>query len=331
MFRRIPVCGLAVLACCAAAWAQKAEGPTFVVASIKPAAPMEPGRMMMGMRGGPGTTSPGQINITNMNVRDLMADAFDVKSYQITGPDYIDSQRFDIIAKIPAGATKDDARVMMQNLLKERFGLTLHHETKDMSMYALVVAKGGSKLKESDAQPAEAPGQQPGAGGPDGPPPGPPPPPKIGKDGMPELPAAMRRPGNMMMMMMPGRMRMQGTAVPISRLVDLLARQYDRPVTDQTGLTKTYDITLDFAPEGMGGRGMPMPPPGMGPGARVGDGGGGGAIGGGDAGPVRMPEGGEAATLANALQEQLGLKLEPKKGPVDMLVIDHVEKTPTEN
>jgi uncharacterized protein (TIGR03435 family) len=329
MFRRIPVCGLAILACWATAIAQGSAGPTFVVASIKPAKPMEPGRMMMGMNGGPGTSSPGQITVTNMNLRDLMANAFSVKSYQISGPDWIDSQRFDIIAKVPGDATKDDARVMMQNLLKERFGLTLHHDSKEMSMYALVVAKGGAKLKESDPAPAPAAGADGGPGGPDGPPTGPPPPPKIGKDGMPEMPPGMRRPGGMGMMMMPGRMRINGTAVPISRLVELLARQYDRPVVDETGLTKTYDITLDFAPEGMG-KGMPMPPGGM-LGGPPGGMAGGAPAGSGDAAPMRMPEGGEAPTLATALQEQLGLKLEPKKGPVDLLVIDHVERAPTEN
>jgi len=329
MFRQIPVYSLAVLACCAAVFAQGNEGPTFVVASIKPAAPMQPGMIRVGMNGGPGTASPGQINVTNMNARDLMAAAFNVKDYQISGPDYIDSQRFDIIAKVPGGATKEDVQVMWQNLLKERFGLKLHHETKEMPMYALVVAKGGSKLKESDPTPAAS--LDSGPGGPDGLPAGAPPPPRMGKDGMPELPKSMRRTGAMGMMMMPGRMRMMGTAVTISRLVDILARQYDRPVVDQTGLTKTYDITLDFAPENMGGpKGMPMPP-------RVMDGGGGGGMagpppgGGGGDGTVRAPEGGEAPTLATALQEQLGLKLEPKKGPVDLLVIDHVEKTPTEN
>jgi len=322
MFGKIPVSGLAILACCAAL-AQEAGGPTFVVASIKPAAPMEPGRMMVGMRGGPGTQDPGQINVTNMSIRDLMTSAFNVKTYQITGPAFIDSQRFDIVAKIPAGASKDDANVMMQNLLKERFGLKLHHETKEMAMFALVIAKNGPKLKESVEDPS------PGPEGAEGPP-GLPPPPKIGKDGMPELPPGMRRQG-ILMMMIPGRLRMIGTKTTISRLVDTLARQYDKPVVDQTGLTKTYDFTLDFAPEGGGMRGMPMPPPGaMGP--PPGGGGGGGEAGGGAV--MRTPDtpaGGEAAPIGTAIQEQLGLKLEPKKGPVDLLVIDHVEKAPSDN
>ncbi|MGO9261827.1 MAG: TIGR03435 family protein [Bryobacteraceae bacterium] len=327
MFRAIPGCGLIVLASCAA-FAQGAGGPSFEVASIKPAATMVPGRMMIGMNGGPGTHDPGQITVTNMAVRDLMTAAFDVKSYQISGPAWMDSQRFDIVAKVPAGATKDDVKVMWQNLLKERFGLTLHHETKEMAMYALVAGKNGPKLKESVDDPPPTDGQASSAGGPAPPPP---PPPgdgpagegrrmniTMGKDGMPQLPPGMRRQG-VIMVMMNGRMRMIGTKTPISRLVETLARQYDRPVTDMTGLTKNYDFTLDFAPENGGiMKGMPMPPPGAG----------------GEGGAMHAPEtpgGEEVATLAVALQEQLGLKLEPKKGPVDLLVIDRLEKTPTEN
>jgi uncharacterized protein (TIGR03435 family) len=140
----------------------------------------------------------------------------------------------------------------------------------------------------------------------------------MGKDGMPQLPPAMRHKG-VMMIMMNGRIRMIGNRTPISRLAETLARQYDRPVTDMTGLTKDYDFTLDFAPENGGMmKGMPMPPPGAG----------------GEGGAMHAPEtpgGEEVATLAVALQEQLGLKLEPKKGPVDLLVIDHLEKTPAEN
>jgi uncharacterized protein (TIGR03435 family) len=322
MVRAILGCGLVVLAS-GAACAQGVDGPTFEVASIKPAAPMVPGRIMIGMNGGPGSRDPGQITVTNMGLGDLMANAYDVKSYQISGPPWMDSQRFDIVAKVPAGATKDDARVMWQNLLKERFGLALHHETKEMAMYALVVGKNGPKLKESVDDPLTAQGQASASSGPDGPPPPPAGPPVIGKDGMPQLPPGMRRQG-VMMMMMNGRMRMIGTKAPLSRLVDTLARQYDRPVTDMTGLTKNYDFTLDFAPENGGMmKGMPMPPPGSGPSP---DGSGGGAMHSPDA-----PAGGEPATLAVALQEQLGLKLESKKGPVDLLVIDHLEKTPTEN
>jgi uncharacterized protein (TIGR03435 family) len=319
MFRSIVISGLAVLAGCGAALAQGGDGQTFVVATIKPAAPMEPGRMMIGTRGGPGTQSPGQITATNLSVREMMATAYNVKDYQIVGPEWLTAQRFDIVAKVPEGATKEDVQVMWQNLLKDRFGLKLHHDSKEMPILALVVGKNGPKFKESE--PAAAAGSGPAADGPDGAP-GLRIMPKMGKDGMPEAPAGMRRAGGVMMMMVNGKMRLIGTGVPVGRLVDLLARQYNKPVTDQTGLTKNYDFTLDFAPEGMM-RGMPMP--GGGGGMMAGPGAGG------DGGGANIPDGNEAANLATAIQEQLGLKLEPKKGPVDLLVIDHVEKTPTEN
>ena len=119
-----------------------------------------------------------------------------------------------------------------------------------------------------------------------------------------------------MMMMMNGRARLIGNGQPISRLADALSRQVGRPVTDKTGLAGNYDFTLDFDPEGsIGGRGMmPPPPPG----------------GGGDS-PGANPSEPEFASLFIALQEQLGLKLELKKGPLDLLVIDHSEKVPVEN
>ena len=84
-----------------------AQAPAeFVVASIKPAAPMENGRMMIGMRGGPGTPSPGQMTFTNVSLAQIMQRAYDVKSYQISGPDWMSSARFDISAKVPAGAKR---------------------------------------------------------------------------------------------------------------------------------------------------------------------------------------------------------------------------------
>ena len=319
MFGRIAGCGLLILAASAAGFAQKTEGPTFEVASIKAAAPMQGGFIQMGRGGGPGTPDPGQVRMKNMSLKDLIVDAYGVKRYQVSGPDWLDSERFDIQAKVPAGATKEDVNVMWQNLLKERFGLALHRETKEMPMYALVVAKNGPKLKESVVDPNAPPAPMPVMEG------GPPPPrPTMGKDGMPQMPVSMRRPGSFMMMMMNGHMRLMGTGTTITDLTENLNRQLDRPVSDQTGLTKKYDITLDFSPEGMM-RGMPGPPPGamMAPPP-------GGAGGGGD-GVVRAPEGGEVPTLPVALQEQLGLKLEAKKGPVELLVIDHIEKTATEN
>src|SRR5579863_3874344 len=118
----------AILGVCAAAaltfgaWAQSAdEQLTFEVASVKPAAPMPPGKMMVRTQGGPGTPDPGHLNYTNVSLKNLIVNAFGVKSYQISGPDWLDSERFDMVAKVPQGATKDQVKFMMQNLLKERF------------------------------------------------------------------------------------------------------------------------------------------------------------------------------------------------------------------
>ena len=128
-------------------WAQaQAE---FVAASIKPAAPMENGRMMIGMRGGPETPSPAQMTFTNVSLADILQRAYDVKSYQVSGPDWMSLARFDMAAKVPAGATKAQSNVMLQNLLADRFKLVLHHSTKEATIYVLLVAKGGPKLKES--------------------------------------------------------------------------------------------------------------------------------------------------------------------------------------
>src|SRR5437764_12337369 len=90
-------------------WAQAPA--EFEVASIKPAAPMGPGRMMIGVRGGPGTLSPGQMNFKNVSLAKLIELAYDVKDYQISGRDWMSSARFDISAKVPAGTTKAQSQV----------------------------------------------------------------------------------------------------------------------------------------------------------------------------------------------------------------------------
>jgi len=184
-------------------------------------------------------------------------------------------------------------------------------------MYSLVVAKGGSKLKES----AEAPPADPNAD-PTALPPLPPGGPKMGPDGFPILPAALAGRGGLMMMMMPGRARLTGVRQTPQDLATRLTTQLNRPVIDATGLKGKYDITLSFSTEGLSGPGagigLPPPPP---------------PPGGGAAGPagVLVPEGESAPDLFAAVQSQLGLKLESKKGPVEMIIVDHVEKTPTEN
>ena len=312
--------GLIVSISCAAFGQGAAESPKFEVASVKPAEPQSAGMIRIRMSGGPGTPDPGQLTYTNVSLKNILMNAYAVKGYQLSGPKWLDSERFDIVAKIPMGATKEQFRLMLQNLLAERFKLTLHHETKELPMYALVVGKGGAKLKESVDDDATASGGAP--------PPPPPPGPdgagpvmgrlRVGADGMPQLPPGMGKNG-MMMMMTNGRLRAVGNRQPVSALTEMLGNQLGYPVVDATGLKANYDFTLDFAPDGLNGpMGMlPPPPPEH-------DGAGGGSP------MASAPEMG-GPTIFTALQEQLGLKLEQRKGPVDLLVIDRLEKVPTEN
>ena len=142
-----------------AAQAKSAEAKLeFEVASIKPSPLPARGVIRIGPQGGPGSGDPGRVTYTFSTIRDLMVDAYSVKRYQISGgPKWLDSERFDIVAKVPVGATKEQVKVMLQNLLAERFKLTLHRETKELPVYALVVGAKGPKLKDStvtDAPPA---------------------------------------------------------------------------------------------------------------------------------------------------------------------------------
>jgi uncharacterized protein (TIGR03435 family) len=239
-----------------------------------------------------------------MNLPNLVTMAYDIPHYRLTAADWMNDAKFDLVAKIPPGTTKEQLRLMEQNLLAERFKLTVHHETKEMQMYELTVGKGGPKLKESVEEP-EPPAPKADASGPAPPPPGPP---KftMGADGFP----AMTGNG---MIMMNGRARRQQTKETMDHFVQFVSGQLGRPVTDATGLKGKYDFVLTWASEGMA-------MPGRAGTAASSDAGAG----------ASAPEAEPLPTLMQAVQ-QLGLKLESKKGPVDILVIDHAEKVPIEN
>src|ERR1019366_3276188 len=212
----------------ASAFGQVTEDLTFEVASVKPAAPpqLTPGGrsgIFVGGRGGPGTPDPGQITRSNSTLKNLIMAADDVKTYQGSGPasitSWLDTERYDIVAKVPPGATKEQVAVMWQNLLKERFGLVVHHESKEFQVEQLEVAKGGPKVMETkldpNAPPAPLLGGQPG-------------PPKLDKNGFPDL----QGPG-MIMMMQAGpagpSAHMVGKAQPMSGLAQLLGNQLNKP------------------------------------------------------------------------------------------------------
>jgi uncharacterized protein (TIGR03435 family) len=266
---------LTILACA------RAQTIQFEVASIKPSVP-DGGRMRMWVYGGPGSKDPGLYTCENYPLRGLIMDAFGLKDYQLSGPDWMQSSRFMVSAKIAEGTTKEQFHVMMQNLLIERFKLTFHREKKEMQAYELVVAKGGPKMKESESplDPDERPARMTER--------------KTDAEGFPVLP-----PGRvpMMMMVAGGYATSRHVAETMEEFAVTLSYQLHKPVTDATGLTGKCDFTLHWIAQG--------------------------------AGPSTVDETGP--TLFRALPEQLGLRLEAKKGMVEVLVVDHLEKTPTEN
>jgi uncharacterized protein (TIGR03435 family) len=164
--------------------------------------------------------------------------AYDVKGYQISGPAWLASERYDIAAKVPAGATQEQVDVMWQNLLLERFGLRLHHESKEFKVEELVVAKGGPKLKET-AQDPTAPL-----------PPGPP----DFKDGQ------LRSPGFVTTILVNGHAHAFAKAQPLSKLTEMLGNTLHLPVLDKTGLAGKYDFEVEFRLD-LNGLQLPVPPP----------------------------------------------------------------------
>jgi uncharacterized protein (TIGR03435 family) len=280
------------------AWGQKVDGPSFEVASIKPAEPL-PAKMTVGTRlgcgGGPRTTDPGLWKCTYVGLADLIITAYDLDRYQFTPADWMLRTRFDVAAKVPPGATQEQFRRMQQNLLAERFKLAVHHEPKEMTMYQLTVGKTGPKVKETAA---DAVLTEPEAGAV--------PHFTMGKDGFPSFPA-----GQAGMIGLNGRFRWTESNVTAADMAKKLSGVLAAPVVDATGLKGKYDVDLYWQQPSMGGgRGLAS---------------------------AATPEGTAAAepdenpTIQSALQNKLGLKLESKKGPVDIVVVDHAEKVPSEN
>jgi uncharacterized protein (TIGR03435 family) len=286
---------------------------TFDAASIKPSEMPSPGggRMMRFGRGsgGPGTSDPGRVRYPFTTVKALLTIAYDVKPYQITGPTWLDSERFDVQATMPPETTKEQFRTMLQNLIAERFKATVHRETKELPMYSLTVAKGGPKMKESGDPP-------PDTGEPAAPPPLPGPGQmKFDKDGFPILPIPAGGRGGIFQMMMPNRARMIAQRQTMQEFAAQLSNVLSNPVTDLTELTAKYDFTLTYSPEGLNSGMIVMP-------ARPPEGG---------VRPVEVPDAETPPTIFAAVQSELGLKLDAKKGPVELIVVDHMEKVPTEN
>jgi uncharacterized protein (TIGR03435 family) len=242
-----------LLASTCAAMALFAASPAFEVASVKPADPGEPspGDIARNM-----DNSPGHFLMRNVPLRFCIEWAWDLKDYEVTGPDWIRNEnRYDIVANAPGPVPENDMRQMLQALLTDRFQMKIHRETKNLDVYELLPGKGEPKVKEAAA------------------------------DEVTSLGAA---PNN----------SVKFTKQPMSRLTFMLTRRMDRPVLDMSGLKGFYDFTLDTS--GLGFNGNP-------------------------------PNDTSAPSIFTTVQENLGLRLEAKKAPVDILVVDRAEKTPTAN
>jgi uncharacterized protein (TIGR03435 family) len=326
---------LVLILAAGAAFGQTAPSiPAFEVATVKPSPPLDiaklrdqvqAGRMP---RFGPHVDAS-QAAYTYMSLKDLIATAYKVKAYQITGPAWLATERFDIVAKIPDGASKDDVPRMLQALLEERFKLATHHDNQEQPVYALVVGKDGPKLKESPATTEPVDPNAPLKPGemkfdsPEGPV-------RVMRNADGSATINMGAKGTMTqrMDMQSQTMTLQSSKVTMAGFADMLTRMLQmgggggRQVVDMTNLKGNYQVAVEIsladAMAAARAQGI-IPPTGSA---------GGGAAGASPASEASDPGGGSTVF---ASVKKLGLKLEPSKARVEQLVIDHVEKTPTEN
>lgn len=263
-------------------------GQQFEVATIKPVAPQSAERMTSGCN----TNDPGRIVCKNEALSALLGWAYDLKRSQIAGADSLDSAKFDITATLPKGASRQQLRAMLQNLLADRFKVAAHREKKDLPIYALVNGKNGAKMKEFRSGTPEE--DKISMGGP------------MGDDGCTRLTSPQNRPIRMLSMQNGNACYMM-VGQTMTALADALGSILDRPVVDLTGLEGKYVFTLSFEASSAG-KGMELV-----------------------TGAQPVASANRAADIFSAVREQLGLELASRKGPVDVLVIDHIGKGPTEN
>ena len=183
------------------------------------------------------------IRVENLPLKNLIEAAYGVRDYQFSGPGWLGDERYDVVAKPPAGFTHAQFQSLLQALLADRFKLSAHHETKEMSVYELVALKSGATLRESTG-------------------------PRTFFTSRPSL--------------------ISGTRVSMREFAAALSSLLNRAIIEHTGLTGVYDVKVQWTPDSTTGE--------------------------------------LGVSLFTAIQEQLGLKLGSSRGPVEMLVIDHVEK-----
>lgn len=260
--------------------------PTFEVASVKPNKSGD-GRIFFGMQPG------GRFTATNVPLRELIRMAYLIQGFQLVGgPDWIGSERFDVVAKaegdVPRpvpGGPPGPMFLMVRALLAERFKLAVHNESRELPIYALVLARSdgrlGPQLRVSQVDCAALiASRKPG-----GPPPVPPNPGERPQCGM-----------------FMGISRIAAGGVGMGQVATTLSQRVNRVVVDKTGLTGLYEFELEFTPDQLP---QGPPPPGA---------------------PPLPPIDPNGPSIFTALQEQLGLKLDSQRGPIEVVVIDSVER-----
>jgi uncharacterized protein (TIGR03435 family) len=248
------------------------------VASVKHSVPNS--GVPPSIRGGPGSSSPGQFAATNVSLKDLLINAFGLNSYQLSGPAWLASEHYDIVAKIAPGTTKDEFQIMQQSLLVECFDLKFHYEGRPATGYVLSVDKGGPKIRPvegtEDQNPINA----------------------FFKDGTVRV-----SPGETRIARFKGGLGagILAANAPIGEFARALGHSLKTDVSDETGLTGKFSFRLDFLNHD-----------------RV-------------LSPQQLAD--KACNLVDvftAVREQLGLRLDRRRAPVDTLVVDHASKTPVE-
>jgi uncharacterized protein (TIGR03435 family) len=306
-----------------AAFGQAASsGPVFDVASVRPSPPMDQATMLAGLREGRRPewmrVEVSRATFTYMSLKELIAYGYKVRVYQVSGPDWLTTDRFDIAAKLPEGASKDDVPAMLQALLAERFKLAAHLETKEHPVLGLMAAKGGEKLQAAPVPAAidESAPLKPGetkVDSVDGPM-------HLTKnpDGTTTYNMGARGSFTLKIDGETGTMHLVGHGMTLKGLAVMLTSLSGgagRQIVDMTGLAGNYEVAVDFSLSDLvsnlreQGLDIPTRPQGGGDGAT---------------------DPGGNMTVADALAK-LGLKLEKSKAMVEQLVVDHVEKAATEN
>jgi uncharacterized protein (TIGR03435 family) len=325
-----------VLLACAARGVEAQSAPatkakSFEVASVRPSPPLDMQKMAMDIQAGKMPNIGMHINGLRaeyhyLTLRDLIMAAYKAKPGQVTGPSWLTSDHFDIVATMPEGSTRDDAPAMLQTLLADRFKLVVHRETKDHNVLALVVAKGGPKMKESLGEATDINTDEPLKPG------------EMQMD-TPEGPArmTMNKNGAGATMNMgkrgiitygldpqTGMLQMKSSKTTMTALADMLTQMMtqlgggaDHQVVDMTGLTGGYEVSMEFSMQDMiaAARAQGMDIPG-GPAAK---------------GPTEASDPGSGGTTIAHAVDAMGLKLEQRKAPVEQIVVDSAEKAPTEN